>query len=936
MIALPKRLRLPWPSLLAFLAILGLTGGLYLKAREAEIANTRLDFEQAAALRINALRTEVAQTIELLHLVSRHLALTEGGDQAGFQHFLSPMLEHHPYLQAVGYAPRVSREQRPAFEREARRIHPDFAITVSAGNGRFEPAPEKAEYYPFLYAEPLADNAPAIGFDAATEIHASGSTPRLDAIAQALASRTMAVTAPVTLALKKASGQTGVLVFSPLYRPGFETEDSPLGFSILVIRVGKMLQWSQRTASSPTGKEVDLFLEDVSGPTPIPMEGRRPAASPSLERTEDLDMPGGRLWRITARPTGASFSLAPGTDALGVLGAGTILALVVGLLVHLQAGKDREIRHQVRARTMDLADANRQLTQEIGRRQDSEKLLKALSALHQAVLNNAGYAIVASDNDGVIKVFNPAAERILGYSAEELIDQARPSLFHCADHDPDPDGSHFRALVAPLASLPPGTAHTLETAYWTRDGRAVPVLLTLSTMVDEDGEQLGYIGISHDISSQKAAETRITHLAHYDPLTELPNRLFLREELGRAIAAARRASQQLGIMFVDLDRFKNINDSLGHFVGDALLQATANRLRHCLREADLVARMGGDEFVIILNPLEHGDQAVEVALRVQGEISAPVTIGEHQLTVTPSIGIALYPEDGEDSDSLIQNADTAMYSAKEQGRNSYRFFTRYMNERVSTRLAVESSIRRALQGNLFSLVFQPQYDVASGALIGAEALIRMGEAAGGISPAQFIPVAEESGLIMPIGEWVLRETLRIVQGWQEAGLAVVPIAVNASARQFEQPDFADQVEAALREFSIPASLIEIELTESALMRSVGRTQEALQAIKSRGLRIAIDDFGTGFSSLAYLRRFPIDRLKIDRSFVHDLATDGDGHALVRAIIGLAHDLKLEVIAEGVETDAQADLLRRWGCDAFQGYRFGRPMTPEALAEQLKG
>jgi len=926
--------RLPWPGLLAFLAALGLTVALYQNAVETERSNTRRDFDQAATGRVHALQTEVAQTMELLDLVSRHLELTRGGDLQGFQHFLSPLLARHPYLQSVGYTPRVTAAERSDFERRARADYPDFTINEAAQPGVFTPARERAEYFPFRYAEPLADNRPAIGFDVATEIRANEGTPRHDAMNEALSRNAVAVSAPVTLVLKKASGSVGVLAFSPLYRDGVRDRAHLFGFAVQVIRVGKMLDWAQRTSSERDGKEVTLFLRDISGATPVAMEGTLPATLPELHYNATIAIPGNRQWQATVLPVPGSFSLAPGKGALSLLSAGLVLSLLLGQLVQIQADKAYSIRRQVKARTADLAEANAKLREEIGRRKDSEARLKKVSALQKSVLANAGYAIIATDNDGLIQVFNPAAERILGYSAEAVVNRQRPSLFHTPGQAPDNDGERFRAVVAPLADLPPGAAYDQELSYWTRDGREIPVMLSLSAMLDEDGKQVGYMGISHDISTQKAAETRITRLAHYDPLTDLPNRLFLREELGHAIAAAKRARQQLGIMFVDLDRFKNINDSLGHFVGDALLQAIANRLRNSLREGDLVARMGGDEFVILLNPLEQLDRAAEVAVRIQNQISAPVTIGEHLLTVTPSIGIALYPEDGEDSDSLIQNADTAMYSAKEQGRNGYRFFTRYMNERVSSRLAVESRIRRALKESLFVLHYQPQYAAASGALIGAEALIRMQGEEGAIPPGEFIPVAEDSGLIMPIGDWVLREAARQNKAWLDAGLKAVPIAVNASARQFEQPDFADRVQATLREVGLAPELLEIELTESALMHSVDRALETLHALKAQGLRIAIDDFGTGFSSLAYLRRFPIDRLKIDRSFVADMARDGDGNAIVQAIIGLAHDLHLEVIAEGVESTEQAELLRRWRCNSFQGYLLGRPIAAEDFAALL--
>ena len=923
-----RKTPIPWPGPLAFLVSMGLVVALYLNALEAERVNTRLDFEQAAAIRVNALNTEVQGVVEVLQLISHHLELTDGSDLPGFRYYTQPMLEQHPYLQAVGYNPRVALAERAAFERQAGRAWPGFQITEASQPGTFRSAAERGEYFPFLYAEPVASNGAAIGFDVATETRPDPHFPRLAAMRTALADKGMAVSAPVALVLRRPSGETGVVAFSPLYRGAEHAREQLFGFATLVIRVGDMLQWSQRMAAARGWKNVDLVLQDVSGPTPVDMYGKLPALLPALSYEQTFDIPGQRKWRVVALPVGNAFDLAPGKAARILLLVGVALSVLLAFLAHVLAGKAEAIRRQVREQTVDLAAANSRLTA-------SEARLREISALQKSVLANAGYAIIASDNDGIIQVFNPAAERMLGYRANEVIGQARPSLFHepQATLQYDSDGAKFRALVAPLENLSPGTPYDQELSYWNRAGQELPVMLSLACMVDDDGKRVGYMGIAHDISSRKAAEAHISRLAHYDTLTDLPNRLQLRKELRRAIAAARRGGQRLGVMFVDLDRFKNINDSLGHFVGDRLLQAIASRLQTSLREGDVVARMGGDEFVVLLNNLERPDLAAEVASRMLAEVGTPVVIDGQTLTVTPSIGIALYPGDGTDGNSLIQNADTAMYSAKDQGRNCYRFFTRSMNEQVSARLAMESRIRHALQEGNFLLYYQPQFDAASGRLVGAEALIRMQDAEGFLTPGHFISVAEESGLILPLGDWVLGEAIRRNRDWLAAGLAVVPIAVNVSARQFEQADFADRVAARLHDAGLDSGWLEIELTESIVMQSVDKTLDALRALKAQGLSIAIDDFGTGFSSLAYLKRFPIDRLKVDRSFVEGL--EQENASIVQTIIGLAHQLKLEVVAEGVETTAQADLLRAWGCNIFQGYLFGRPLPAEQFEALLR-
>ena len=927
--------RIPWPGLAAFFLSAALTWFLYSNALKAERENTRLDFSQAAAIRINALRNEMRDTIELLQLASRHLELVDGGSLKGFQHYIEPMLEQHPYLQSVGYNPRILLAERAAFEKKARQDVADFTILDAMQPGVFQAAAERTEYYPFLYAEPMADNLRAVGFDVAIEPLPNPDFPRRTAIAAAIASNSLAVTTPLTLVLKKSSGKIGVIVFSPLYQGGMHDKERLFGFATLVIRVGDMVTWSQRRAADAGWKDVDIVLEDISGPTSRPLHGKVPEVLPELSYADTIELPGNRHWRVVALPVSDSFSLAPGTGALTLMTAGLILSLLLGALVQVLADKAETIRRQVANRTADLAAANGKLTEEVTLRMASEERVRQISVLQKSVLANASDAIIATDAEGIIQVFNPAAERMLGYTAKEVVNQLRPTVFHDKAHTQDKDDVRFQAIVAPLDLLSPGTPFDQEINYWTKAGTAVPVVLSHSLMLDDQGKRVGYLSIAYDISSQKAAQERITRLANYDTLTSLPNRLQLRKELRRSIAAAKRSRQQLGLMFVDLHRFKNINDSLGHSVGDILLRTMADRLQACLRDGDMVARMGGDEFVILLNALERPDDAAEVADRVLALVSTPVHIDDHTLTVTPSIGIALYPEDGEDSDSLIQNADTAMYSAKEQGRNRYRFFTRSMNERVSTRLIMESRIRDALKEERFLLYYQPQYDAASGQLIGAEALVRMTSDDGLVAPDSFIPVAEDSGLILPLGDWVLNEAARRNRAWIDAGLNPVPIAVNVSARQFEQPDFHEKVRNTLQQTGLDPHWLEIELTESTIMQSVDKAFEALKALKEQGLRIAIDDFGTGFSSLAYLKRFPIDRLKIDKSFVDDLKPGTEGNSIVQAIIGMAHQLNLDVIAEGVETEEQAELLRRWNCNAFQGYLLGRPMTAESFQALLK-
>jgi diguanylate cyclase (GGDEF)-like protein/PAS domain S-box-containing protein len=437
-----------------------------------------------------------------------------------------------------------------------------------------------------------------------------------------------------------------------------------------------------------------------------------------------------------------------------------------------------------------------------------------------------------------------------------------------------------------------------------------------------------------EIYERMQAEQRIWHIAHHDALTGLPNRALLLDRLGQALMQAARYDSRLAVLFLDLDRFKSINDTLGHHIGDELLKHVADRLRGVVRAIDTVSRLGGDEFVIVLQEIAGPDDAVLVAEKIVDALAPSVQIEGHELRATPSIGISIFPDDGADVYALMKNADTAMYHAKEQGRNNFQFFTPRMNTEAERFFNLEHRLRSALENKQLRLNYQPLVDLKTNAVCGMEALLRWHDPDQGlISPGEFIPVAEETGLIVPIGAWVLAEALQQNRRWQEAGHPAMPVSVNLSPRQFRQADLIDTVRTALADTGQPASLLELEITEGTLMHDMDETLAKLEALSAMGVSIAIDDFGTGYSSLAYLKRFPVDKLKVDQSFVRDLTDDKDDAAIVAAIIGLAHSLGLDVLAEGVETDAQLAMLANLGCSKFQGYFFSRPLPPEQ-AEKL--
>ena len=456
-------------------------------------------------------------------------------------------------------------------------------------------------------------------------------------------------------------------------------------------------------------------------------------------------------------------------------------------------------------------------------------------------------------------------------------------------------------------------------------------------LADSKGQYRGRIWYFRDITDRKVAEERVQYLAYYDALTGLPNRILLQDRLSKALASARRQRNKVALLFLDLDRFKNINDSLGHSVGDLLLQHVAQRLRTSAREQDTVARLGGDEFLIVLPNINDIQDAAAAAERLMDTMTAEFVLQGHSLGISCSLGISVSPEHGTDGETLIKNADSAMYCAKGNGRNSFRFFTEEMNAQVVERLTLENSLRLALEKKELFLVYQPQMNIATGRITGLEALLRWQHPElGVVPPDKFIRIAENSGLIVPIGEWVLRTACSQARKWQDEGLLAGTVAVNVSAVQFRQEGFCELIRGVLRETGLPSHYLELELTEGLLLWNEDVMFSVLHELQARGLRLAIDDFGTGYSSLSYLKQFPVNKLKIDRSFIRDVAVNPDDAAITAAITGMAKSLNLKVIAQGVENEAQMSFLRTHQCDEIQGYYFSKPLTVDQVADKLRG
>jgi diguanylate cyclase (GGDEF)-like protein/PAS domain S-box-containing protein len=551
----------------------------------------------------------------------------------------------------------------------------------------------------------------------------------------------------------------------------------------------------------------------------------------------------------------------------------------------------------------------------------------------EVTLNSIGDAVLSTDVSGHVTYLNLMAERMTGWSREEAFGRHRDEVFRVLDGATrEPARNPIEAPVQRDDTV----GLTANCLLIRRDGVETPIEDSTSPIHDRRGQVMGGVVVFRDLSALRALSLHAIHLARHDFLTDLPNRLLLNDRLAQAIALADRHGHRLAVLFLDLDGFKHVNDSLGHVIGDALLKSVAGRLVACGRGSDTVSRQGGDEFVVLLSEIEHAGDAVVSAQRIIAALAAPHDIANHHLHITASIGISVYPDDGADADTLIACADTAMYHAKNGGRSSYRRFERAMNARAVERQWIEAALHRALAQRQFVLHYQPKIDLETGAITGAEALIRWAHPQRGlILPTEFVSIAEDCGLIVPIGQWVVSEACRQVRAWIDEGRRPLPVAVNISAIEFRDPRFLDNLRAVLHDNQLDARYLELELTESSLMQHAEFSALALKHLKEMGVKVALDDFGTGYSSLSYLRQFPIDALKVDQSFVHEISTDPAGTPIVSAVISMGRSLGHRVIAEGVETREQCAFLQRQRCGEGQGYYFSRPVAAAEFSHLLE-
>ncbi|CAN7670660.1 EAL domain-containing protein [Pseudoduganella sp. LjRoot289] len=808
-----------------------------------------------------------------------------------FANLASGYLDKRPELLSMSWLKPLGHEQRAAYEQWGKQhIDPQFEIREGVGQ-RMARAAARSEYVVSTFIEPSTSRR-YLGIDFLSE------PVRAGAVRQALRSGQPSASAPI--ALFRHQDEKGLILLQSVRSPA--SGAAPLGMLLISIQVESYIRRAVGQVNFPA---FQVRLQDISGSRPLTMQDqlrRAPNAAARVNEVQRVLRFGGREYMLTLAATPDYTAAQRGWQSWTVLTCGLLLTALLGGMMLLISGERALIQDQVKDATARLREREARL---------------------QAILDKAADAILTIGSDGVLVSANAAAGRLFGYAPEQMPGLPLAHLLPLAD------GQTSAVLLRGIAS---GASHEHEATGWRSDGSAFPLAVSVSE-VELPDEHL-FVAILHDLTEQQRSQERIYRLAHHDPLTGLDNRLSLNLRLDQLLAQARRSHSEGAVMFIDLDHFKKINDTHGHQTGDLLLIAVANRLRELLREIDTIARLGGDEFIILAGGGVTPESASQVAVRIVDALSTPFLLQGKTIHSGASVGVAMFPSDGDDGATLLRHADTAMYAAKSHGRGNFQFFSPAMNAATHERLLLENRLWQALEQNEFELYLQAQVELASGRIIGAEALLRWHHPELlMVGPDRFIPIAEESGLILPLGDWVLRSAVQLLQRWRTEGLGHLRLAVNLSARQCHGNALLPLLDKLLAESAIDPALLELEITESAAMQDPERSRELLRELRKRGLKVAIDDFGTGYSSLSYLKLFELDRIKIDRGFVKDIETDPNDAVIVAATIALAHSLGLAVIAEGVETAAQRAFLGSKGCEEAQGYLFAKP-APIAQFEAL--
>ncbi|WP_306397694.1 bifunctional diguanylate cyclase/phosphodiesterase [Telluria beijingensis] len=907
------------PALGTCLLGLLLTSVLCGAVRKIEYDRAQAEFDQRAVVRVAAVTRAFAEATDAARAVNLFFRASEEITRAEFDSFAQPLVARHGYLQALVFQRFVGRAERAAFEAARAAFWPGFAIRqrIRTGEPALVRAGERDRYLVNDYVAPIVGNEVTFGYDAWSNAPQRVYTQRAIDSGEPAAS-------PIIDLLQGGGARHGVLIILPVYRPGVrplearERRATVIGTTEVVIDVALLVGG---TLESVRLLDDDNFALSLRGPdalgNPITAYQHGSLAAPdgwwerlldgmNLRHVEAFEI-AGSPWQVVVeeQPPALGAHMAE----LVAMALGLVLSFAAGGLVQQRVARTRRIEALVEQRTAAL-----------------ERATGALRLYERAMEASANpILLVDAEQPGYpIEYANPACERTFGRPARELAGQPLKLLAGLDAEQPAMEELR-RALRQQREDHALLTLHTPDGAELIGDVYVAPVRRP-------DGQAGHFVVTVYDVTTAKRYEAELARHAHYDTLTGLANRALLADRIERAIANA--GELPVWTVLLDFDHFKLINDTLGRRAGDEALRLLATRIKGAIRPADTAARVGGDDFVLVLVGYADERQAVARIQQVRDAVAEPIQLAGQRLVLNCSAGVAAYPADGLDADTLVKHAEIAMYRAKSGGRNGVQFYAPHMNAQAFDRLALESALRHALQDEQFELHFQPQVDLASGMVVGNEALIRWRHPLlGVVRPDRFIALAEETGLIVPIGAWVLQAACRQNRRWQRAGLGPLRIAVNLSARQFAEPDLVDTVARVLGETGLPPASLEIELTESMMMADADAAIHTMECLKRMGVKLSIDDFGTGYSSLQYLKRLPVDVLKIDRSFVHDIVGNPDGAALVDAIISLAHGLRMQVIAEGVETIEQLDYLRGCGCDEVQGHVFSRPQ-PATRVEAL--
>jgi len=913
------------PDLAAALTLLGgvvIAFALAIGLHGAEHERARSEFLQRAETRYAAVTNSFGDALDVLQATNSLFQAVGAVRREQFGAFVRPLMQAHPYLEAVIYHRVVEAGARAAYEAQQGRERPGFRIVERGAGAGLVPAPERSRYLVAEYAEPMKGYQNLLGYDAL-------SFP-LQARAFARAVDSGQPVASVLLPLiPLAAGQRpmGVVLSMPLYPPGVPPasaaarRSSVLGDVTVVLDMAGLVGSNLANAKLLGDAGITVELDEMGA------QGMRTAYR--YDRMDHRAMPAWRGWlgeeifrvrrpfefagqRWELDQAGRSTDMDVGVAPLTVLALGCLLSVALAAWVRSRSERAGRIEALVERRTADLEYA-------LGK---SHLYLRAIEASANAII------LVDATQPGLpIEYVNPAFERMRGFSAAEFVGQ---DLVELAGQEPDqPAVAELRQAVRERR---PGQA-SMRLRH--KDGRELYAEVYIAPVYDGAAEPAHFVITQYDVTTAKRYEAELEVRARYDTLTGLANRALLQDRIEAAIALAGRDTA-VWVAALDLDHFKYVNDTLGHGAGDEMLKAVAARVQGAVGRADTVARTGGDEFVLVLPGRADESEAAATVQAVLDALAEPLRLHGQELVMTGSAGLAAWPADGVDAAALIQHAEVAMYRAKDLGRNAVQFYTPAMNARARERMALEGALRSAVTHGEFELHYQPQVDLVSGSVVGLEALIRWRHPIlGMVLPDRFIHLAEETGLIVPIGAWVLRTACRQNRDWQQAGLGPMRIAVNLSARQFAQPGLVREIARVLEETGLPPDSLEIELTETLMMVDVEAAIRIMGELKRMGVKLSIDDFGTGYSSLSYLRRFPVDVLKIDRSFVRDIAGSEDGAAMVGAIIALARGLRMRVIAEGVETEAELNYLKLRGCDEVQGHVYARAVPGAAVEAMLR-